>query len=88
LSPLLRFRPGSSVEFRCHFFGEDEIEFDISPEQVISQPQLDEVAIVLRSVGRSLHRDVLITHENSQGAVILRYDAADDLVKLREEPVR
>lgn len=62
----------------CHFFCENEIEFDIHPGMVRSQESLDRLCDFMMLIGRAVCKDVLLTPENSPNWTILRYDSAMD----------
>jgi len=71
-SHLLRFSLGGPT-VNTHFFVEDEIEFDLDPSEITSQPDLDLVLKFFLSIGRKIERDVRITPENSANVVYLLY---------------
>jgi hypothetical protein len=54
LSALWRIWPMEEVAIHCHFFGPDEIEFDVSPREVVGQTQLDGVCGFVRAIGRAV----------------------------------
>ena len=56
----------------CHFFRRDEIEFDIDPREVVSQPQLDALFGFMRCLADATGRDAILCHENCPEAVIFR----------------
>jgi hypothetical protein len=60
----------------CHFFGEDEIEFDLDPREVTGQVQLDALADFMILVGRATRSPVILVPENMREAPILRYAPA------------
>lgn len=59
----------------CHFFADDEIEFDLSPREVSGQDGLDAVAAFMKMLAETVKKDVVLTHEDTPSAVILRYPA-------------
>ena len=67
---LLAVRFGG-VQANCHFFTSDEIEFDIDPREVTSQPQLDALLQFLRDLAMSVGRQVILCPENTPDFVIL-----------------
>ena len=71
---MLAFWPGGDLEVHAHFFSAHQIELDLDPRTVQDQKGLDSVVSLLRTLGRGLDRDVLLTWENSPDAAILRYD--------------
>jgi len=72
-SPALRFRVGGIVVI-CHFFTTDAIEFDIDPGDVTSQASLDELLGFLRSVGDTVGRTVILTHEGDEQRPFISYE--------------
>lgn len=64
----------------CHFFVEDEIEFDIDPREITGPAQLEALIEFMALLGRITAKTVVLTHENSPEAVILRYSAESDEV--------
>jgi hypothetical protein len=64
----------------CHFFCEEEIEFDMRPQDVdaASFPQL---VGFLTAIGTALQRNVFVTYENHPGLPILVYEAATNQVR-------
>lgn len=64
----------SGLAINCHFFVEDEIEFDVCPNTVKTQTELDRLSEFLKLIGSAARKDVVLTPENSSESVILRYD--------------
>lgn len=84
VSVLLRLRPFRLLNINCHFFGEDEIEFDLDPREVSGQEGLDELCAFVRTVGRALERRVIVTLENSQEVELMAYEPdRDEIVRTR-----
>ena len=69
---LLRISLGGPIIY-THFFVEDEIEFDLDPNEITSQSDLDLVLNFCASIGRGIGRDIRITAENSSDVVYLCY---------------
>jgi hypothetical protein len=61
------------VQLNCHFFRSDRIEFDLDPRQVRGAREANGLAEFMSCLGRRLGMEVVLTLENSQDAVILRY---------------
>jgi hypothetical protein len=57
----------------CHFFREDEIEFDLDPRDVAGPEQLEALGRFMRILGEATGKPVVMTMENRREAVILRY---------------
>ncbi len=71
--PALSF-PVGKILVNCHFFSENEIEFDIDPREVNSQIDLDALLIFLQQVGNAVHRPVILTPENGPKHPIISYE--------------
>jgi hypothetical protein len=78
------FRPGrepsavlslgvGGVTLNCHFFAEEEIEFDFDPAEVTGSAQAEALANFMSLLGEATAKIVVLTMENSPAAVILRY---------------
>lgn len=76
-SHLLRFNLGGPT-INTHFFVEDEIEFDLDPGGVTSQPDLDLVLNFCASIGRKIQRDIRITPENASDVIYLLYSVEQE----------
>jgi hypothetical protein len=64
---------------RVNFFpGPDAVTFDIDLRELVNQAAVDGIADVMRKLGITLHRDVLIRNEGSSGAPVIRYTIATD----------
>ena len=72
--PLLTVDP-DGLDIACHFFADQEIEFDFNPAVVRSQTELDDICRFLTLVGRAAGKDAVLTMENRREWLILRYDA-------------
>jgi hypothetical protein len=77
---FLSFAVGG-VQLNCHFFRSDEIEFDLDPRQVSGAREVNGLVEFMSCLGRRLGKAVVLTLENTQEAVILRYlPDRDDVV--------
>jgi len=52
------------VQLNCFFFGGDEIEFDLSPNEVSSEPAARSVMAFMQGLGDAVRRPVHLTEEN------------------------
>jgi hypothetical protein len=64
----------AGLQVNCHFFWEEEIEFDIGPREIENDSQIDAVFDFMARLGDTLQKDVILTPENVQTAVVVRYD--------------
>jgi hypothetical protein len=62
----------AGVQANCHFFGPDEIEFDIDPRQVIGQAEVDAVFAFMIFLANATDKPVVLTPENMSDKVIFR----------------
>lgn len=76
-SHLLQFNLDGII-INTHFFVEDEIEFDLDPSDIISQPDLDLVLNFCVSIGRQIGRDIRITPEMAPDIVYLHYSVQQE----------
>jgi hypothetical protein len=66
----------SDITLNCHFFTDEEIEFDLDPREM--RPELlPAIVDFLKLLGRTTHKPVSLTVENSPEAAIMRFDPAD-----------
>ncbi|TNC10550.1 hypothetical protein FF100_23110 [Methylobacterium terricola] len=79
-SVLVSYRLGKQ-RLNCHFFTEEEIEFDLDPRDVDSLLEADRLVGFLNALGRATMKEVLLTVENSPDEVIARYDPTSDTLE-------
>jgi hypothetical protein len=70
--PLLSVNVGSVV-LNCHFFTEEEIEFDLDPREIKGELQAEQVFAFMRRIGRILDKEVILTPENAQNVAIFKF---------------
>lgn len=58
----------------CHFFCVSEIEFDVDPRDIDCLDGANALGRFMRMLGQATLKPVILTHENSQAAVIARFD--------------
>ncbi|MGE5397575.1 MAG: hypothetical protein ACM3MK_08610 [Chitinophagales bacterium] len=63
IAVLMVIRIGS-VNIHCHFFDEQEIEFDIDPKEVIEWSQFELIISFIRELAEVLGKEVILTPEN------------------------
>ena len=71
-SPLLTFRFGG-IHFAAHFFCDDEVEFDIVPNDIRSASEFDSLCGFLQRIGDLLSKPVSLTPENCGEDAFLVY---------------
>jgi hypothetical protein len=74
---LLAVQAGD-VSIHCHFFLEDEIEFDVNPREIESEAEEDEVVKFMRGIGDALGRQVVLTMEGAPDWVYLRIEPGQE----------
>ena len=68
---------------RINFFpGPDAVIFDVDLRELVDQASVDGLARVMRKLGTTLRRDVVIREEGAGGAPVLRYTTATDQFSL------
>ena len=68
---------------RVNFFpGPDAVIFDFDLRELVDQARVDGIAHVMRKLGTTLRRDVVIRDEGSNGAPVIRYTTATDQFSL------
>jgi hypothetical protein len=78
-SPSLSFDL-SGIDVACHFFTQEEIEFDLRPEEVTGPERLAAVVSFLRELATAVGKPAVLTMESVPGAVILRADPVSGTV--------
>jgi hypothetical protein len=74
---MLTFDVGG-VHINCHFFGHEELEFDLDPREVKDARSLAEVLGFMRQVGVALELPVRLTPENTRERPFLEYSPGED----------
>lgn len=65
---------------RVNFFpGPDGVYFDVDLRELINQAAMDGLANLMRKLGATLRRDVVLRDEGSTGAPVIRYATSADL---------
>ncbi len=59
--------------FNCHFFTDEEIEFDLDPREVKGQDTLDAVLTFMRGIGQAVGKRVILTPESLVVVLLARY---------------
>src|SRR5437867_198488 len=71
-APLLRLSAGP-VMLCCHFFSDQELEFDLDPRQVKGAVEFQGVLDFMRNVGGVLGKPVILTPENQPEHPMISY---------------
>jgi hypothetical protein len=66
----------AGVRLNCHFFDENEIEFDLDPREVGGQAQLDAVVAFMKVLACATGRFALMTPENMHEHAFIRVSAS------------
>jgi hypothetical protein len=64
----------SRVGFKCHFFTENEIEFDFDPREVTDDQALIDILQFMSNIGKALNKRMVLTPENAPEAVIFSFE--------------
>jgi hypothetical protein len=70
---LWSVRPVDGVQLHCHFFVPEEIEFDLSPREVLGPQELDGIAEFVRLVGEATGKVVTLCPENAPDEPLVTY---------------
>jgi hypothetical protein len=76
----------AGIAIACHFFTPDDIEFDLSPEQVDSAERFEALLAFLRVIASTLGKTVSLTPENLDGDPILTVDPRTNRVVYHAAP--
>jgi hypothetical protein len=76
---ILSFRVGR-VQMACHFFGEQEIEFDFDPRGLVAT-DLRGVLDFMERLGVRTGKPVMLTPENVRKCPIFRFDPRNGLIE-------
>ena len=79
-SPRLNF-PVGGIDLACHFFGADEVEFDLLPSAVDGPERLAALLAFLGRLALATGKPVLLTGENLRDVVYFRADPATGAVE-------
>lgn len=72
--------PMGMTTLNCHFFTEDEVEFDLDPREM--KPEFFATLVdFFRLLGEATTKPVLLTMENMPEAVIMRFEPATGMVE-------
>jgi hypothetical protein len=80
LHPLCATYAIGKQKLNCHFFVEEEIEFDLDPRDVDGPLEAERIAQFLVVLGRATSKEVRLTHENGPEEIIALYNPALDRV--------
>jgi hypothetical protein len=71
-SPLMHIDI-SDVNIACHFFTDENIEFDIDPREVVNQENLDGILMFITFIGNLLQKQVVLTPENLENILLITF---------------
>ncbi len=63
-----------NIQINCHFFLEDEIEFDIDPKEVNSLKDFEKTEKFITNISYTLDKKVILTPENYPEYLLLEID--------------
>jgi hypothetical protein len=66
----------------CHFFSEEEIEFDLNPNAVTDIRKAEEVLNFMRGLAGATGKDVILTPENMRKRAMLRVTPGQDVQRV------
>ncbi len=71
--------------FNCHFFLQNQIEFDANPKEFEGQKDFETVIAFMKSISKLLNKEVILTTENNIDFPIITIDVESDLLKITTE---
>ncbi|MDO9076013.1 MAG: hypothetical protein Q7U72_01030 [Brevundimonas sp.] len=66
----------AGMVFNCHFFGADEIEFDLDPREVTEPEQAEAIGRFMGMLGNATGKPVILTYESGRTEIICRWSPA------------
>jgi hypothetical protein len=78
--PQLRVIVGSAI-LNCHFFTDEEIEFDLDPRSIQSEQQAEQIFTFMRQIGGILNKEVILTPENLRESPIFKFEPSSGQFK-------
>lgn len=54
------------VRVNCRFFQSDDLELDLSPEEVVNEERFAALTVLMGSLGRLVNKDVVLTYQNGK----------------------
>lgn len=82
-APLLQIHLGS-VTVCCHFFWDEQLEFDLDPREVNGEAAFSEILRFMRQLGHAVDKSVVLTPENMPEAPIITYTPKDERLEYTE----
>ncbi|SFQ38121.1 hypothetical protein [Hymenobacter arizonensis] len=73
------------ITVNCHFFLQDEIEFDIDPREFKQQPQIGAVIKFMQAISYSLDREVILTAEGAAEYPLITINVNEGLLKITSQ---
>ncbi|GAB3876970.1 hypothetical protein GCM10028824_35870 [Hymenobacter segetis] len=70
------------ITVNCHFFLQDEIEFDIDPREFKKQIQIDAIIKFMQAVSWNLEREVILTAEGAAEYPLITINVGEGLLKI------
>lgn len=83
---LTKLRIGvESLTINCHFFMEDQIEFDVYPPEITTEAHFNHLCQFMRLLGQGLGKSVDLTPESTEEQIILKYVPEQDEFRYRPD---
>lgn len=74
-----------SIKVNCHFFLQNEIEFDIDPREITSFKDYERLENFMKGISLVLNNQVLLTGENNPKFPLIKIDANKQIYKILTE---
>ncbi len=67
------------VTVNCHFFIEEEIEFDVCAKEIVSELECNTVIDFMRSISSELEKEIILCDENDEECPIIKIETIDGI---------
>lgn len=74
-----------NLVFNCHFFLQDEIEFDANPKEFNGQKDFETIIAFMTAVSKALNKEIILTPENSSQFPLITIDAKSGYIKISSQ---
>jgi hypothetical protein len=71
-----------NLVFNCHFFLQDEIEFDADPREFKGQKDFETVIAFMTAISKTLNKEIILTAEGSPDIPLIILDSSTGLLKI------
>ena len=72
----------NNLVFNCHFFLQDEIEFDVDPREFKEQKDFDTLIAFMTAISKTLKKEIILTAEGSSDIPLITLNSSTGLFKI------